>query len=252
MNTAGFVQRLKDGFRGYLLSRGISATRVENSGNADAITIALLSHSKGNLVIDVGAHEGEFALQLLRANHGIPVLSFEPIPEVFARLKKTARNRQNWRVFNFALGDNACEAVINISANKTASSLLAPSDTGLGHAGFKTTERVKIRVERLEDFLATEYAQMDGKRIYLKLDVQGFELSILQGIGRMLDHVVACQVELSLVELYQGQPKAHEIYEWLQQREFLLYGVSNTLRDPDTGSLQQVDGFFIRKRNASI
>jgi len=246
MNTAGFVQRLKDGFRGYLLARGISATRVETSGNADAMTIALLSYSKGNLVIDVGAHEGEFALQLLRAHYGIPVISFEPIPEVFARLKQTARNRQHWRVLNLALGDKACEAEIYVSANKTASSLLAPSITGLGHAGFKTIERVKIRVERLEDVLAREYAQTEDKRIYLKLDVQGFELSVLQGIGRMLDRVVACQVELSLVEIYQGQPKAQEVYEWLQQRGFLLYGVSNTLRNPDTGSLQQVDGFFIR------
>jgi FkbM family methyltransferase len=246
------MQRLKDLVRGKLLRCGISATRAETSGNADALAITLLKQSGGNLVIDVGAHEGEFALQILRGHHKIPVLSFEPIPEVFAGLKQSAGRLQRWQVRNLALGNETRETEINISANRTASSLLTPTSTGLNHSGFETVERVKIKVERLEDVLSREYTQLEDKRIYLKLDVQGFELSVLQGIGKLLDRIVACQIELSLVELYQNQPSAYEVYTWLLKHGFLLYAVSNTLRDTDTGSLQQVDGFFIRNPQASV
>lgn len=246
MCAANLIQPIKDYVRGKLLAYGISATRVQTSGNAEALTISLLQQTRGNLVIDVGAHEGEFALGVLRACRGIPVLSFEPIPEVFIRLQKSARRQRYWRVINLALGDQAREAEINISANRTASSLLAPASTGLMHAGFETVKRVAIRIERLEDILSREYAHLEDKRIYLKLDVQGFELLVLKGVGRLLDRVVACQVELSLAELYQGQPQAYEVYAWLQQHGFSLYGVSNTLRDQNTSALQQVDGFFIK------
>jgi FkbM family methyltransferase len=239
-------QHLKDSLRGLLLGCGVSATRAVTSNNPDAITVTLLKRQKANLVIDVGAHEGEFALSVLRANKTISVLSFEPLPDVFKRLNKTAENFGKWKVYNLALGNESADAEINVSANRTASSLLLPSDKGRGHAGFETVERVKIRIDRLDHVLSQDNLAPKGNRIYLKLDVQGYELSVLEGAADLLDSVVACQVELSLTELYKGQPSAHEIYSWLMSRGFILYAVSNTLRDAESGSLQQVDGFFIK------
>lgn len=242
-----FLQHIKDSIRGRLLGIGISATRAETSNNADALTLTLLKRQSVNLVIDVGAHEGEFALGVLRANKTIPILSYEPLPDVFKRLSQKARHFDKWKVHNLALGDASGNAEINVSANRTASSLLQPSGTGLGHAGFETVKRVQIQIERLDHVLLQDDLHSgDYRRIYLKLDVQGFELSVLEGAGQLLDRVVACQVELSFVELYDTQPSAYDVYSWLIQRDFLLYAVSNTLRDTTTGALQQIDGFFIK------
>jgi FkbM family methyltransferase len=242
------LQNIKDSLRGWLLRFGISATRVGTSNNADALTLTLLKRQRVDLVIDVGAHEGEFALGVLRANKKIPIFSYEPLPDVFKRLSQTARGFDKWKVHNLALGDARGYAEINVSANRTASSLLQPSDTGLGHDGFETVKRVKIQVERLDHVLLQNEILGGGRRsrIYLKLDVQGFELSVLEGAGQLLDQVVACQVEMSFVELYNSQPSAYAVYSWLIQRGFHLNSVSNTLRSNITGALQQIDGFFIK------
>ena len=81
-----FIQKIKDALRGLFLKIGISATRVETSNNADALTLTLLKRQRVNLVIDVGAHEGEFALGVLRAKKTIPIYSYEPLPDVFKHL----------------------------------------------------------------------------------------------------------------------------------------------------------------------
>ena len=239
------LQQIKDFIRGRLLGFGISVTRVCTSNNAEAITLTLLKRSKANLVIDVGAHKGEFALSVMRASNELSVFSYEPLPDVFMRLSQKAKWFTKWKVHNLALGSTSGKAYINVSENRTASSLLQPSGTGLRHAGFETIQRVPIQIQRL-DYVLRDDPCLDDYHIYLKLDVQGFELSVLEGTGNVLDRVVACQVELSLTELYENQASAYTVYSWLIQRGFLLYAVTNTLRDDRTGALQQIDGFFIR------
>ena len=50
----------------------------------------LLSTLAVNCVLDVGAHKGEFYQFLRRAGYGGRVVSFEPLPESFARLRQVA------------------------------------------------------------------------------------------------------------------------------------------------------------------
>lgn len=44
----------------------------------------------------------------------------------------------------------------------------------------------------------------DGRRVYLKLDVEGFELSVLEGAGPLLDRIALLELELSLISMYHG------------------------------------------------
>lgn len=62
--------------------------------------------------------------------------------------------------------------------------------------------------------------------VLMKINVQGGELKVLQGIRRLeaIDHVY---VELSFVPLHDGQPLAHEVIAYMAQRDFHLAGVFN-------------------------
>jgi hypothetical protein len=61
----------------------------------------------------------------------------------------------------------------------------------------------------------------------LKIDVQGFELDVLQGCEDILNRFSHLYIECSFIELYEGQALAHQIIAWLEQRSFILVGVHN-------------------------
>ncbi len=61
---------------------------------------------------------------------------------------------------------------------------------------------------RLHDFIAAEKIVPSA---LLKLDVQGFELSALQGCEDLLQHFAWVYVECSFIELYEGQALADEV-----------------------------------------
>jgi FkbM family methyltransferase len=63
---------------------------------------------------------------------------------------------------------------------------------------------------------------------YLKLDVQGAELMILQNAPRTLQGVSLIQVEVEFVELYQEQPMFSDVDAFLRNCGFQFHGFSGT------------------------
>lgn len=101
------------------------------------------------------------------------------------------------------------------------------------------------RLDTIWDELATS-----SDRVFIKLDVQGFELHALRGAEASLASVVGMHVELSLVPLYEDGPLYLEVVENLRDRGFRLAGVDPVLEDAETGELLQMDGIFVRDRAA--
>ncbi len=61
----------------------------------------------------------------------------------------------------------------------------------------------------------------------LKIDVQGYELEVLQGCEDILQKFSHLYIECSFIELYAGQALAHQIIAWLEERNFVLSSVHN-------------------------
>jgi hypothetical protein len=54
----------------------------------------------------------------------------------------------------------------------------------------------------------------------LWLDVQGFELRLLEGAGSLLDTVSAIHTEVNLCETYEGAVLYEDLRRWLECRGF--------------------------------
>jgi FkbM family methyltransferase len=78
-----------------------------------------------------------------------------------------------------------------------------------------------VSTVRLDD--VGEIADAD----FLKVDVQGADLDVLRGAERTLDHLLALQVEVEFVPLYQGVPLFAEIDIHMRGRGFWFH----TFRD---------------------
>jgi len=62
-----------------------------------------------------------------------------------------------------------------------------------------------------------------GSIDFIKMDIQGAELDVLQGGTATLSSVLALVTEVEFVPLYKGQPLYGDIDAWLRDRDFTLH-----------------------------
>jgi FkbM family methyltransferase len=160
-----------------------------------------------NLVIDVGANQGQFGGSLREFYDG-PIISFEPVADTFERLQATAAGDSQWTVVRSALGDRDSTMTMRVPRNSVFSSLLPLNDYSARHFGQLEEESrsEEVQVRRLDDLLQARGIDVRDRRLFLKLDTQGFDLQVFDGARGILDTVVAMQSEVSLVPIYEGMP----------------------------------------------
>ena len=197
-----------------------------------------------DLVLDVGANQGQWARELRAEGYAGTLVSFEPFAGAFDRLREAAAGDDAWEARRLALGDSTGDAELHVAANAGASSSLLPmSETHVRaapHAGIVGEERVPV--SRLDDV-----ALPAGERLFLKLDVQGAERAVLDGATETLPRVRVIECELSLVELYEGQALLAEQLARLSEAGFALWGLQPSFADQQSGRLLQADGLFVRE-----
>jgi hypothetical protein len=110
----------------------------------------------------------------------------------------------------------------------------------VGYAATETVEMVPL------DELAGDLLPAVG-RVWLKLDVQGYELRVLEGASRSLSRIDALELELSLVELYAGQPLFDEVLRFVQEAGFQTADVSPEFVHPATGQMLQANLVALRR-----
>lgn len=209
---------------------------IEHDGAMRSISVATL--------VDVGANIGQFSL-LIRALYPSAVIhAFEPLAAMADRYDALFDQDSLTTLHRAAAGETAGEAQINVSASPDSSSLLpisARQDEIFPGTARAATEN--IRVVRIDDVLSL--AKL-AQPVVVKLDVQGFELAALKGMPVLLERVAHVYVEVSFVELYEGQPLASEIIAWLADRDFYVAGVYNSSFMAN-GTAVQADMLFSRK-----
>jgi FkbM family methyltransferase len=213
----------------------------------------LLDHLGVDLVIDVGANEGGYARSLRRLGYGRRIVSFEPLSEPFGRLRAAAADDDLWAVVRAALGDREGEIVVHVAGNEAASSSVLPMlqahMTAAPAAAYVRDETVPLR--RL-DTLVPEVVDLEGRRCFLKLDVQGYERAVLDGATALLsgEQVVAVQAEMSLVPLYGDSMLWRETVDRMSAEGYELASLVPGFSDPTSGRLLQADGVFVREDRA--
>lgn len=206
----------------------------------------IMEYNEIDLVLDVGANIGNYGHKLLtKMDFKGSIISFEPMKKEFEILSDRCSRYRKWSVENFALGDFNGASYINVSENSVSSSLLEilPDHTDSAPSS-KFVETEEINVVTLDKVFKDQNIQ--SKNILLKLDVQGFEMEVLNGVQDHFDKIKMLHVELSLDELYKNGALFDEIYLYLRSVGFKLVGVEPGFSRADTGELLQLDGLFVK------
>jgi FkbM family methyltransferase len=198
-----------------------------------------------NLVLDVGANDGAYALELRRGGYRGRIWSYEPLHEAFADLERAAADDDLWKTVNCACGAKAGSAKINVAKNSYSSSLLPMLQTCSANApdAEYTSEEI-ISVCSLDDGVMPSLSLKD--KVWLKIDTQGYEAEVLRGATRLMPHIQALECELSLVPLYDGQMLIDEMISMVYRLGFRMVGVAPVFSEAETGYTLQIDGTFLR------
>ena len=199
-----------------------------------------------DLVLDVGANEGQYGRELRANGYGGRLVSLEPQSAAFRALAAEAARDPAWEARRLALLDADDGAVLHVAGNLVSSSVLPMTrrhELSAPDSAYVGVEHVEAR--RL-DSLAPELLG-DASRVLLKLDVQGAELRALSGAEASLRRIVVVEMELSLVPLYDGGALMREALDRLDAAGYDLVGLEPGFSDPSSGRLLQADGLFARR-----
>lgn len=155
-------------------------------------------------VVDIGANpiDGTPPYRPLLERRLCRVIGFEPDPTGLSKLNLEKSDLELY--LPHALGDGR-SAVLKVCALPGMTSLLTPDANMLMHFPMfpdwaRVIKQIPIKTRQLDEI--AEIARLD----YLKIDVQGSELSIFMHGRKKLRDAVVVQTEVSFLCLYESQP----------------------------------------------
>jgi len=225
---------------------GLDIRRFHEGLNADCVHAKTLARCGIDLVLDVGANTGQFGHQL-RSKYGYRgrLISFEPMAAARVELQARAAKDPTWEVMDFGLGEVSGVETLNVSANSQSSSLLPMDDRHIAaapEACYIRSEIVTIKtLDEIFPALGTA-----SREVFLKLDVQGYEMRVLTGARAALEKIRLVRLEMSICPLYQSEILIEDLIAYMRRLGFNLVAIEPNFVDPRSGALLQVDGLFCR------
>jgi FkbM family methyltransferase len=193
-------------------------------------------------LIDVGANRGQFSLMTRLEHPNIPIYGFEPLPSEGKVYRQVFARDAMVTLHEMALGDTIGTAEIHLSRRADSSSLLPIGD--MQTKLFPRTDEIgtlRVRVVTLDDL---QDVWGPARNALLKLDVQGFELSVLKGAKCALKNCAYVYAECSEIPLYTGQALFPEVAAFLNDEGFKP--VRRVNEQWVNGNLVQADHLFAR------
>ena len=176
-------------------------------------------------VLDIGAMiSGENCYARLLEEGLATVTGFEPNPTEYDRLCREGPDNCTW--LPHFLGDGG-EATFHRTRFPGCSSFYVPDSRMIDlferisakgpNSNFHVVETEKVQTKRLDD--VDDCPPFD----FLKIDVQGAELDVLQNSVETLKNVTVIQTEVEFVPMYKDQPLFGDIQVFLRECGFQLH-----------------------------
>ena len=172
-------------------------------------------------IVDVGARDGMHP-RWNKFTSSYKGILFEPDPEEHELLK--AKCGKNLMVLNSALSDSAGELDLHLCQKPGVSSVYWPNIDFLSKfpegERFDVIKSIKVQADTLNNQLKkNNIFDID----FMKIDVQGHELSILKGSVDYLEDLVGLEVEAEFVPMYKSQPLFNEVDSFIRKHGFELF-----------------------------
>ena len=201
----------------FLNSRGIFLYNSEGSRDrhvVNALREKIILNSEG--VLHLGAHEGQEAAYYFKL--GVKVIWIEALPEKHKILLHNISKFSNQKSILALLGSKKGLIKFNVSSNDGQSSSIYNFGDDVQFKDLHMANHKFLTMKRLDSLLSEKTIV---KYTHWVVDVQGAELEVLKGAGKLLDYCYSLQVEVTSRDLYRGGANAQEVINFLLLRGFI-------------------------------
>lgn len=148
----------------------IIAHEVYEKKELDLILNSLNENAKENTLIDVGANIGNHSLYF--SKYFKKIIAFEPQKDLFELLKINS-NLKNIDIYNFGLSDKVGKSNIYYDMNNRG-------------GGSIESKNLNLKSEQI-DLQVFDQIFHDKEFSFVKIDVEGHELSVLKGMNKSIE-----------------------------------------------------------------
>ncbi|MCW3076483.1 MAG: hypothetical protein JWO32_1092 [Bacteroidetes bacterium] len=180
------------------------------------------------VIADIGAFDGATSIKFSKEFPKNRILAFEANPESFILAQNNCSIHSNIHLFNVAISSQDCISELNITRNKVSSSLnkisATSSDTKNYNQELATVSKINIETKPLDHY------SKDQQILFIKIDVQGHEIQVLEGAPESLKNARYLLIEMSNHTIYSEGCKYYEVDAWLRNHNYKLVDIIVTTR----------------------
>jgi len=192
-------------------------------------------------IVDVGANTGQWSSMLLDCITPDMLIIIEPLPNAFAELQEKFGGNRRVELHNVAIGERDSVEKLKITRDTTGASLLQPCEKMRAVIGSNWTVASEVDVKMTTlDRLLVDLPELS----LLKIDVQGYEKSVLAGAKQTMAKTKFVLIELNFMPQYAGGSWLGEVHETLT-RDFGFFLANATAPQILNGRASMIDGLYV-------
>ena len=155
-----------------------------------------------NTLLDVGANEGNFTEGVLNSSDFLKVVAVEPHPRTFERLNNRYVHNDRVTLVNIGAGDRETTLPLFDYSDKKGSSHASFFKEAVEEFHHGTAAQCEVPIRKLDDVVSENELQV----VFVKIDVEGFELSVLKGLEQTIHQqkIPYILIEFNRMNVYSG------------------------------------------------
>lgn len=199
-------------------------------------------------ILDVGAADGKTACYFNEHFPKSDIIAYEPIPAMFEIACKNTGGKPKITVRNLALSDKKGTQQIHVTSNYLSSSLNELNASAIQEQAESMQDKMKVlQTLTIQTSTLDEETSNLKELLFIKLDTQGTELSILKHGLQTLRKTHVVLVEMNNHRLYTNGCQYYEVDALLREAGFKLEDMIVTYRPK--GQMEEYDALY---RNTSL
>tara|TARA_B100001093_G_C26662063_1_gene942279 strand:- start:84 stop:857 length:774 start_codon:yes stop_codon:yes gene_type:complete len=209
-NFLKFIQKII----GFHQGRGWEFNTIKTEINS---CISLIK-KEPKIFIDIGANKGLYTKEILFKFPQLECHIFEPAEQNYKILKKEI-NHSKSKINKIALSSSSGKEIIY--SDYPGSGLASLAQRRLNHHNINFDHKEEVSTMRFDEYWSNNEQIID----YIKIDVEGFELDVLNGFGKLIQNIKLIQFEFGGANI-DTRTYFQDFWYFFQDNNFSLFRIN--------------------------